>query len=125
MPPYLPSLLIALAIGYLSFATGDGLPKVSFRIPYADKWVHMGMYLALAAALVFDLSRSGKIVKSLLVISLSAIAIAALYGGVIELLQPYFPPRTCELADWLADLTGATVGATLLSIWIRRNSFIP
>lgn len=41
-----------------------------------------------------------------------AIPVFAIFGGAIEIIQPYFG-RSCELADWIADLKGIASGAGL------------
>lgn len=44
--------------------------------------------------------------------------IGAIYGGVIELLQEYFfPPRTGDWWDWLADCTGALLAVILFRLY--------
>ena len=41
-----------------------------------------------------------------------AVVLLAAYGGAIELIQPLVG-RSCELADWLADLAGIGLGAVI------------
>jgi len=54
--------------------------------------------------------------------ALTTIAIATVYGGVIELLQKYyFPPRTGEWLDWVADILGATIGSIIIFLFYKRN----
>ncbi|WP_226341090.1 VanZ family protein [Gemmobacter serpentinus] len=47
------------------------------------------------------------------------LAFAVAYGGAIEIVQPYVG-RSREMADWLADIAGAAIGAGagLLIAWI-------
>lgn len=40
------------------------------------------------------------------------IAFCILFGGFIELVQPYFG-RTCDLADWIADIKGLMLGSII------------
>lgn len=116
---YWPTLLVAMVILYLSLASGSGLPKTHFHFPHADKVVHLLMYFALSGIMTIDLRRAGKPLRQAW---LPALLIPIVYGGLIELIQPYFPPRSCELADWLSDAIGALLG-TLLSnyLWTKKH----
>ncbi len=100
-------MLVAAAILYLSLASGSGLPKISVHVPNADKLVHMCMYFGLALTLTCDLYRS-RVRRPVLLVW--AILLPVLYGGTIELIQPFFPPRTAEWLDFMADFTGALLG---------------
>jgi VanZ family protein len=42
-----------------------------------------------------------------------AIALSALYGGVVEVWQGLVPWRSMELLDWVADVLGALLGAVI------------
>ena len=44
------------------------------------------------------------------------VVLMAAYGGMTEIVQGFFPPRTPEWLDWLQDLAGIAVGAALC--WI-------
>lgn len=100
---YWATVLIAAAILYLSITTGEGLPRLPL-FPNADKLVHFLMYAALAAAATWEMRKDG---KNLLFTALGAVVLASAYGGALELIQPYFPPRTCDLLDFIADAAGA------------------
>lgn len=99
---------------------GRGLPKVS--VQHFDKLVHALMYLGFAGVLSVNLWQGR--VRRLWLITV-ALSVPVILGGAIELLQPYFPPRTCEMADWLADIAGAMVGFLLVWFgWIRTHLHI-
>jgi hypothetical protein len=51
--------------------------------------------------------------QSLLRRHLWAIALSALYGGVVEAWQGMVPWRSMELLDWVADVLGALLGAVI------------
>lgn len=111
-------MLVAAAILYLSLASGSGLPQTNLHIPNGDKLVHICMYFGLALVLAGDLHRAvcvqqGKIVRSLTFrwsYVLLAIGLPIAYGGCIELIQPFFPPRTAEWLDFVSDAAGAVLG---------------
>ena len=79
-----------------------------------DKWGHMVAYMALALCLCCDGRRMHLPVHLLY---LTAILLPLVYGGVIELIQPYFPPRQGEWADWLADGIGTLTGVLLFTAY--------
>ena len=118
------SFLVAAAILYLSLATGRGLAKLP-PIPLfvnADKLMHFMMYMGLSCVITFNQRKSD---KSLLLTAFTAVFLSAAYGGVLELLQPFFPPRTCDLLDFIADAAGAIVGFIITDIaWIQTHSHI-
>lgn len=53
---------------------------------------------------------------------LLAFTIAAIYGGIIELLQQYvFIKRSMDLYDFLANCTGALIAVLLYPVIKKRN----
>ena len=121
---YWLSLLVAAAILYLSLATGRGLARLP-RVPLfenADKLMHFMMYMGLSCAITYNQRTSG---KALLLTAFAAVVLSTTYGGLIELVQPFFPPRTCDLLDFIADAAGAIVGFVITDIvWIQTHSHI-
>jgi VanZ family protein len=47
---------------------------------------------------------------------------AAVHGGSMEILQQWFPPRSMELTDWIADVAGATTFLLVHRFLPRRRS---
>ena len=88
----------------------------------AGQMEHAFAYMVLALCLAGDSYSARLSGRS---IYLLAIVLPVIYGGLIELIQPYFPPRTCEWGDWLADCIGATIGILIFGIFhicvIRRK----
>lgn len=110
---------MVIAILYLSLTTGEGLPRLPL-FPNADKLVHFVMYACLAGVMTCDMRRAG---KALLLTGLAAVIGATAYGGLLELIQPYFPPRTCDLLDFIADAAGAAFGFIIADIlWQLTHS---
>jgi VanZ family protein len=54
---------------------------------------------------------------------LVALALAALLGGVIELIQGPLPYRDAQLSDFIVDVAGAALGLAIFSAaaWWRRS----
>lgn len=110
IPAFLPTILVAIAIGYLTLwpdPLGDNPPRL---FPHADKVVHALMFGGLAAAIVFDRCRRRASANRSTALSSALISLAA--GIVVELLQ-----ATMDLgrsADWL-DVVADAVGAFLFA----------
>lgn len=97
---------------WIALATATHLPPEDVHIPpsIGDKAVHAGAYfgLALLVGTSLLLTSSRRALVPLLVI-----LIAMAYGAIDEWTQPIFN-RACELADWIADLIGASTAAVVL-----------
>jgi VanZ family protein len=81
-------------------------------IPY-DKIAHFSEYAALGFVLAGSLRRQAAGRLPLALLLLAAAALGALYGASDEFHQRFVSGRDPDVHDWLADLTGATVGALL------------
>ena len=104
---YIGSIVCAGLIAYLSLIREPHfqLPSISF----ADKWGHIAMYFVFAIILMCEK-----------VPALYSALIAIIYGGLMELLQHYFfPPRTGDWWDWLADGIGTFAGIALFMMWTK------
>ncbi len=117
-----PPAIIAVIIFYLCclIPTRD-IPEVDieFFIP-TDKVVHFLMYLGLAGVASFNYiyDKNGHII--ILKLILFAILIPIIYGGAIEIIQAeYFPERSGDWYDFLADVLGA-LASLPFSLWFRR-----
>ncbi|MDR0872374.1 MAG: VanZ family protein [Prevotellaceae bacterium] len=115
------SIAIAAVIFYLSTATGKALPQMP-PMPYLDKVVHIIMYMVLAGTLVWEQRKPSNKSDGILrlrsvtkpAMTAVTIALPILYGGLLELLQEYFfPPRTGDWWDFLADIAGVLWGVLI------------
>ena len=98
-------VLVSLAV---LFAPADDVP---FAPPGVDKFVHAGLFLALAMT-----GRWAGVGRTLLA------ALLVVYGAASEVLQDLTPlDRTASLADWLADVTGILLGLALWELLARRR----
>jgi VanZ family protein len=89
----------------------DKIPKTNV----SDKTEHLVSYGLLAAALHLSCwPKRWSILKTALLI----LATCMLYGAFDEITQPYFG-RTCDIVDWLADSSGASISILLMSLAIR------
>jgi VanZ family protein len=87
----------------------------------ADKLVHVFMYGVLAVLLCRSANDVSRTPLQTTVRVLVGIAVLA---AIDEVHQQWIPERAAEVADWLADVTGALTGATLWLTALRRRETI-
>lgn len=114
--------LISLIILYLCcFIPVDDIPDFTFDFFVAkDKIIHYLMYFGLSGATAINYlwGEKGYIRTSKLIIG--AFILPIIYGGVIEILQYYyFPSRTGDWWDFLADMLGS-LSTIPLVIWFKN-----
>lgn len=99
------SCVVGITIFYLCIART--LPTTSIpTFEGMDKVVHFLMYVAFSGAICLDHYRMDVSFGSKKMLAW-AVLFPILYGGLIEILQEnFFPPRSGEWADWLADSLG-------------------
>ena len=118
---FVPSLSVWAGITWLSLIKSVPVPLMG-EIPLADKWGHMLAYLVFALCMACDGYRVRLPARA---IYLWATVLPVAYGGLIELIQPHFPPRTGEWTDWLADCIGVAVGLAIFGLyhlWDKRSN---
>ncbi len=116
---FVPSALVWAGITWLSLVKDVPIPVG--EIPLADKWGHMLAYLVFALCIAGDCYRAQ---LSTCAIYLWAVLLPVIYGGLIELIQPYFPPRCGEWLDWAADCIGVAIAIVLFllfHLWTKRR----
>ncbi len=94
--------------------------KIKFiDIPYLDKIVHFGLYFVLALLIMAILTLNSKLKHSSWSYVITIFS-CLFYGWLIELMQrSFFPGRSYEMLDVVADTAGAVVGVLLYKT-IRR-----
>lgn len=112
----LPAIAYAALIFWLS-SQPNPLPRLNARV--WDKALHFVEYAAFAVAVTWGLShvglRLGRAARW-------AALLGSLYGLSDEIHQGFVPHRSADLADWLADTLGASMGALLAWLALRRWS---
>jgi hypothetical protein len=87
----------------------DGFDWPLLSFPGADKVAHAALYAVLGATLRLATGRTGL-----------AVVWAGAYGVSDEVHQAFVPGRSPDPWDWLADVVGAWVGATVVARAARR-----
>lgn len=83
-------------------------------IPNFDKMAHFGAYGLLATLWLRVLAgRYGISWRT----ACLALGLASCYGATDEFHQSFRPGRSVELADWIADTTGAAVAVGVYCLW--------
>ncbi len=83
-----------------------------------DKIEHCGAF-GLLVWLAFRAFRFALVNSSDGRIMWASIATSSSLGALLELWQMFFPYRSAELADWVADTLGALVAGGVAIIWIK------
>ena len=91
------------------FLSSIPLPEVKPAIPHLDKIAHLAMYGVFAYFLARNFATSEqKALESNF--RLFAVALAFIYGIMLELLQNEMPSRTASIMDAFANGAGAIIG---------------
>lgn len=98
-------ILYLIAIFVTSSIPGDEFPKVEFK--FTDKFVHMAIFGVLFILFFYSLKYQTKNVKLQKHSLKFSLLFTSLYGITDELHQYFIPNRSCEFADWVADVAGA------------------
>lgn len=119
LPPYLPTLVVVLAICYLTLVPdpfGAGSPEL---FPYADKVAHFFMFGGFASVIYFDRGRAAG--SSGVMAVLVAASLSLLAGGIVEIAQALVVPgRSGDFPDFSADCAGAVVCAVAARMVCRK-----
>ncbi len=107
----LRNIIWAIVIFILCAMPSESIPDPHLNIPHVDKVVHFGMFFILALLVCNELEYQTRL--SLRKIYITAVCIAFVYGGIIELLQQYCFNRSGDVADLLADVVGAIAGCLI------------
>jgi VanZ family protein len=113
---WLLPVLWGAAILVATSIPGGSLPNIEpFR--GVDKLVHVAMY----GILGWLLARAALLVPRRPQAVARALAVALAFGAVDEIHQQIVPGRSADVADWLADATGAALGVTFTVMALTRR----
>ncbi len=116
---YLPAIIWALVIAYLSTMGGINLPQSLWEIVAVDKIGHFLVYAILVILLLIGLKKSklDLSTKRVTWVLLSCIG----YSIMLEFVQLYFfPHRYFEYLDILANIIGCTLGYLVYKFLINK-----
>lgn len=118
MALYVALLCWATAILGVSSLTPDKLPEQAFlmwdKLSHGFAYAVGGALAATALRLSWPAVSAGRVV-------VAAVALIAAFGVLDETVQLFTPGRSGgDLRDWIADVVGATAGALLSRVFVRR-----
>ena len=127
-----PSFVWASIILVLSLFSGEKVNQLSiFKIQYADKIAHFGMYFIFSYLIMYGFKNFylNDIVKHRIQAYIFALFISILFGGLMEILQMYLNlARSPEFNDFVADSVGTLLALLLFEfldkIYRRVIAFI-
>lgn len=104
---YYGTVLWSIVIAYLTFSSGDSLPKIDLKIPHIDKIVHFGLFFIFSFFTLLESKSS----KALTVATLTGLG----YAGFIEIVQWLaLPARSGDWFDFMADAAGLFLALLIL-----------
>jgi VanZ family protein len=110
--PFTLAVTIGMSAGYLILGVLPQSPPGIRTLP--DTVVHSGAYAVLAASACETAAALGIGAPAL-----AGWSYAVVHGGVLEVLQSFFPPRTPEWKDLGMDALGGFLGAA--TWWLVRR----
>lgn len=115
---YLPLALYWAVLITLTSLPGRDLPNIKV----SDKIEHIIAFCGLAILLKMTLMVQNKFENFKKNSSLFTLIIIGIYAGLDELHQLFIPGRSCDILDWLADMTGAFIAAFLIGFILKKFS---
>lgn len=116
---YLWPILLATTVFAVSSTSELATPDLSFAYSL-DKVIHFFIFGLIATSIIripcfFKKGATGWIY---------AVILVACFGAFDEWWQSMTPNRTMEFADWIADVAGAIVAASLYCYWARYRGVL-
>lgn len=110
---------VLLVIWVLCFIPIPETPLSEVRL--IDKWTHIFMFLVLCLSISYEYCKAHQQKASDEKLLAYAWLLPSLMGGLIELLQAYCTGgrRSGDWLDFLADVIGATLAASIGILWAR------
>ena len=106
------TILVLVSLLILGLSLMPRPIQVLKDVSYSDKIEHCVAYMVLAFCMCGAFMRKGYLPLIL------TIVVCAAYGGMIEIVQP-FMGRMKDALDFVADVSGATIGAMLSGLVFR------
>jgi VanZ family protein len=104
-PRLVPPALLVVAIFACSSRAHVPMPPIA----NFDKVVHFVLF-GLLATLICRIGGGWRM-------ALLAVAVTSAYGAMDELHQSFVPGRSCDVLDWVADTTGASLAVVIHTTW--------
>ena len=121
MTRVIPAVLWLMAILVATLTPGDKLPESPDIIGF-DKLVHLGLFLVLT--FLWNRAGTGRTEqpKKTAKIFTNYLVFGLFFAIFIEFIQRYIPGRSFDQWDFVANITGGTLGTICFYILHRRQS---
>lgn len=128
---WVPLILFAGGIFYLSSIPGDGFPTMSLTQGWIPKWiaknpdkvVHILLYAFLGWLCLRALACGSLILFPR--VAWLTLMIVSFYGASDEFHQYFVPKRSCDIYDWMADTAGGLIAIAICSrFYMRRQQML-
>jgi VanZ family protein len=118
---YLPFILY-----WLILAASTSFPGVTEKevLNHQDKIAHFGGYFILASLMYLTFSAQRKYPRLYAMPGRFTFFVSGIYGIVDELHQLFIPRRSCDIADYAADLAGTVIAIALLNYLSKKTSIL-
>lgn len=118
---FVKAFIWAILIFIGSSISGNSLNEIKFiNIPGLDKLIHFTWYFVLCLFLLSGIKRKLGVINIFHIVSITILCIG--YGGLLEYLQKtFFVSRSMDIFDFIANSSGAIVGALLFSSLYKIN----
>ena len=107
------SIILCIAVLFLSLMNSSDVPGTNlWNFEGLDKIVHILMYLSLTSTVFLEKNKTSQGVSKNILSknNLIPLILLVLMGGTIELIQPIVANRSCEITDFLANISGIILG---------------
>ncbi len=118
LPYFSPLIAWMVTIFLTSSIPGDRIPDVEWT--YADKMVHVGIYATLASLAWLAFGHYAEVKgRSIRWVAVMSGQLSVIYGATDEVHQLFVRNRSCEWADFFADVLGVLLAIGVL--WWRHE----
>ena len=114
---FFPLGIYWLLLLFLTSLPGKDLPDVNI----SDKIEHLLAFWVLAILLKLTLVLQDKYKKLKEHSSIFTLVIIGIYAALDELHQLFIPGRSCDILDWLSDVSGALIAVLVISFLIKYS----
>ncbi len=117
---YIPLIIYWIILFTATTLPGKSLPKVAV----SDKIKHLAGYFILSGLVYLTLHFQKKFRKLSRQAVVWTLVIVGTYGMLDEIHQLFVPGRSCDLLDWIADMTGSVIAIFVIGAIIKAGSLI-
>ena len=114
---YFPLGIYWLLLLFLTSLPGKDLPDVKI----SDKIEHLLAFWILAILLKLTLVLQDKYKKLKEHSSIFTLVIIGIYAALDELHQLFIPGRSCDILDWMSDVSGALIAVLVIGSLIKYS----